>query len=74
MLVEYGHNIPTESVSKKNIFMLRPLFVAGILSYFWSLVHHCSNSSLSVLVSVEDMLKNMQPGLDWSHLEQGGRS
>ena len=74
VLVEYGHNIPTGSDSKKNIFMLRPLFVAGILSYFWSLVHHCSNSSLSVLVSVEDMLKNMQPGLDWSHLEQGGRS
>ena len=53
---------------------LHPLFVAGIPSYFWSLVHHCSNSSLSVTKSVEEMLKNMQPGLDWSHLERGGRS
>ena len=25
-------------------------------------------------MSVEEMLKNMQPELDWSHLERGGRS
>ena len=37
-------------------------------------MHHCSNSSLSVTTSVEEMLKNMQPGLDWSHLERAGRS
>ena len=36
-------------------------------------MHHCSNSSLSVTTSVEEMLKNMQPELDWSHLERGGR-
>lgn len=74
VLVEYGHNIPTGSDSEENVFKLRPLFVAGIPSYFWSLVHHCSNSSLSVHMSVDEMLKNMQPGLDWSHLERGGRS
>ena len=73
-LVEYGHNIPSKSDSEEPDFKLRPLFVAGIPSYFWSLVHHCSNSSLSVTTSVEDMLKYMQPELDWSHLERGGRS
>ena len=74
VLVEYGHNIPTGSDTEENVFKLRPLFVAGIPSYFWSLVHHCSNSSRSVLMSVEEMLKNMQPGMDWTHLERGGRS
>ena len=74
VLVEYGHNIPSKSDSEEPDFKLRPLFVAGIPSYFWSLVHHCSNSSLSVTTSVEDMLKYMQPELDWSHLERGGRS
>ncbi len=73
VLVEYGHNIPSKSDSEEPDFKLHPLFVAGIPSYFWSLVHHCSNSLLSVNTSVEEMLKNMQPGLDWSHLERGGR-
>ena len=74
VLVECCHNNPSKSDSEEPDFKLRPLFVAGIPSYFWSLVHHCSNSSLSVTTSVEEMLKNMQPGLDWSHLERGGRS
>ena len=73
-MIEYGHTIPSKSDSEEPDFKLRLLFVAGISSYFWSLVHHCSNSSLSVNTSVEEMLKNMQPGLDWSHLERGGRS
>ncbi len=74
VLVEYGHNVPSKSDSEEPDFKLRPLFVAGIPSYFWSLVHRCSNSSLSVTTSVEEMLKNMQPGLDWSHSERGGMS
>ena len=61
VLVEYGHNIPSKSDSEEPDFKVRPLFVAGIPSYFWSLVHHCSNLSLSVTTSVEEMLKNMQP-------------
>ena len=48
VLVEYGHNIPSKSDSEEPDFKLCPLFVAGIPSYFWLLVHHCSNSSLSV--------------------------
>ena len=67
--VEYGHNIQSESDSEETDYKLRPHFVAGIPNYFWSLVHHCSNSSLSVTTLVEEMLKNMQTGLDWSHLE-----
>ncbi len=74
VLVECFHHIPSKSDSEQPDFKLRPLFVAGIPSYFWSLVHHCSNSSLTVTTSVEEMLKNMQPELDWSHLERGGRS
>ncbi len=73
VLVEYGLNIPSESESEEPDYKLHPVFVAGISSYFWSLMHHCSNSSLNVPTSVEEMLKNMQPGLDWSHLEKGGR-
>ena len=74
VLVEYGHSTHSKSASEEHDFKLRPLFVADIPSYFWSLVQHCSNSSLSVTTSVEEMLKKMQPGLDWSHLERGGRS
>ena len=74
VLVEYGHNIPSKSDYEEPDFKLRPLFVAGIPSYFWSLVHNCSNSSPSVTTSVEEMLKFMQPELDWSHLKRGGRS
>ncbi len=74
VLVENGHNILSKSDSEEPDFKLHPLFVAEIPSYFWSLVHHCSNSYLSVTTSVEEMFKKMQPGLDWSHLERGGRS
>ena len=42
VLVEYDHNIPSKSDSEE--------------PDFWSLVHHCSNSSLSVTTSVEEML------------------
>ena len=57
------------SLILKNLIISCALFFLLGFNYFWSLVHHCSNSSLSVLISVEEMLKNMQPGLDWSHLE-----
>jgi hypothetical protein len=40
VLVEYGHNIPSKSDSEEPVFKLHPLFVAGIPSCFWSLVHH----------------------------------
>lgn len=71
-LVEFGHTIKSDS--EDNDLMLRPLDVAATPSYFWSLVHHCTKSPGSVLTSVEYMLRSMQPNLDWSHLDRGGRS
>ena len=71
-LVEFGHIIKSDS--EDNDLILCPLDVAATPSFFWSLVHHCTKSPGSVLTSVEYMLRSMQPNLDWSHLDRGGRS
>lgn len=73
-LIEYTHSHLLDSEGDVTEILLRPLTVAKTPSYFWSLVHHSANSSNETLTSVECMLKSMQPELDWSHLERGGRS
>eukprot|EP00956_Cyclotella_meneghiniana_P001552 scaffold1758_cov40-Cyclotella_meneghiniana.AAC.1 len=53
--------------------MLRPAAIAQMSPrIFWSLVHHCT-SNVPRPQSVESMLRETMPELDWTHLDRGGR-
>ncbi|EED95543.1 predicted protein [Thalassiosira pseudonana CCMP1335] len=62
--------------------MLRPADMAQMSPrVFWSLVFQCTRTEEKKAAStqqqhhpsVEEMLQNIMPNLDWSHLERGGR-
>ena len=65
---EHGNNDGRE--------MLRPAAIAQMSPrMFWSLVYHSTRaeSPTSSASSVESMLRETMPDLDWAHLDRGGR-
>jgi hypothetical protein len=58
--------------------LLRPIAIAQMMpQIFWSLIYHCRPCSDSNIqeyyLSVEDMLRQLLPNLDWSYLNRDGR-
>jgi hypothetical protein len=58
--------------------LLRPIAIAQMMpQIFWSLIYHCrlcSDSNIQeYYLSVEDMLRQLLPNLDWSYLNRDGR-
>jgi hypothetical protein len=56
--------------------MLRPAAIAQMSPrMFWSLVFHCTRAEhpSSSSSSIENMLRETMPDLDWTHLDRGGR-
>ena len=58
--------------------LLRPIAIAQMMpQIFWSLIYHCrlcSDSNIhEYYLSVEDMLRQLLPNLDWSYLNRDGR-
>ncbi len=60
--------------------LLRPIAIAQMMpQIFWSIVSHCRPCSEldpnieGYYLSVEDMLRQLLPNLDWSYLNRDGR-
>jgi hypothetical protein len=58
--------------------ILHPIAIAQMMpQIFWSLIYHCRPCSDSNIqeyyLSVEDMLRQLLPNLDWSYLNRDGR-
>lgn len=79
--IETVYNAPSDDggESHDGREMLRPAAMAQMSPrMFWSLVYHCTitkreNSHTHTSNSVENMLSESMPELDWSHLDRGGR-
>ena len=79
--IETVYNAPSEEddESHNGREMLRPSVMAQMSPrMFWSLIYHCTQNQIgdaftSSSSSVENMLRETMPELDWSHLDRGGR-
>jgi hypothetical protein len=72
----YNSKTDDEEAGSDGREMLRPAAIAQMSPrMFWSLVYHCTRAEhpSSSSSSIESMLRDTMPDLDWTHLDRGGR-